>query len=413
MKNLNYGAIAIAMMSVAVIGCSDDETGIGPDPLNLFNTETEQELTQECVNFGFDVLSKYDGAGNSVTSNMVISPVALSNTLSMIANGAEADAASQIFDLMGYGRFDVTDINDFNNKSLTKWMLQDNNIFYYNKNSLWAALETEANDDFTSLIADKYQAPTKFIDPSSYVFDVNTWCKKETDERISKLLGNDSEIPQAALYNATYFCGRLYEPFKFDANASYQGTFNNADGSSTTTTFMCRDGKGFYAENDEMQSCVLRFGDCHYDIAFILPKENVTVGQVIESLKSMPAHELWSLLDPESGAEMSLSVPRLDMATELSMSELLADMGVYGMESADFNGITNEGIDLKHVKQTTVFALNENAAYPNPTFIPDTGLNAIIDGKITMKCDRPFIYMVYRSSSYLPIIIGRVNTFAE
>ena len=115
---------------------------------------------------------------------------------------------------------------------------------------------------------------------------------------------------------------------------------------------------------------------------------------------------------------INLSVPKFNSSSFVDFSEVLKGLGLispFNKDGKSFNNIfTNlndaDSIFLKYVKQKNVISFNEDGTTIKSVSFGGFGASSAAPmTTLTVRLDRPFVYVIYDPSG-LPIYIGNVDT---
>lgn len=411
--------LIITLLGIVLTGittsCSDDEN-IQEQPTNtpgVIHTTANGSSIIECNNkFGIRLLEEVGGLQKYANKNFVISPMSVNYAMSMLANGASDDTRQQIINTMGFNTIDIEELNEYNSKMISQLSNVDPNVTLNFANSIWAKPHISVKDAFISAMYASYNAEVYEINSSSFIKDVNKWCSDNTNGKISEFINEDTPTPDFALYNAIYFKGDWDNNSKFDKANTREDYFTNNGGSRSPVKFMNKEGGVIYYETEKIQNCELVFGRSNFRAAFILPKPDVAMNDAIADL----ANGGWGKnAETNPNVKVNLSLPKFKINSTVKLVELLTDMGmtdVFGFD-ADFSLICDNDLHIDYVDQQAFFEIDEDGA--EAAAVTGIGMESSLGDskKITVKYDRPFIFMIYEYTTNSIVFMGEVNSFAD
>ncbi len=233
MKNINWikfiaVSLVAVLLAITTFSCSDHV------PDNPEDSEEHWELKQYFFPYR---LTSYIGkrlweaetTNNKLENqNLVISPVGVTMTLSMLANGVEGKAKEELENLLlpvdseleVYSTLE--DLNRFNKEFAEELQGLDFKSKTIVKNSLWCAEDINLNADFGKTISKYYGKMCRENDISSAF---NEWCSAESSGMIADILSekNPASLVLSNLFSFSSSPARQF--YKID-----DGKFVNADG---------------------------------------------------------------------------------------------------------------------------------------------------------------------------------------
>lgn len=402
-------------LSLSLTSCSDDDVNDNFDNGKMVYVEmstTDRIVAKKSNDFGFRLLDEINHSNRYDKKNLVLSPISINYAFSMLANGASGETRKQITRTLGYTDIDMQDINSYNTKLVEQLENLDPKVRLDFANSIWFKPDVTVKQQYITTLMASYDADVKDINTATFVNDVNAWCSKKTNGKIPDFFNEGSKVPGCALYNAVYFKGLWNINSKFDANDTKEGYFNNADGTQTKTKFMNNVGGARYFETSSLEACELYFGRLSFKAMFILPKEGASIESAVEAL----ADGEWDKLKEQvKNVEVTLSLPKFKIESEIGLDDLLCNLGLSDVfsGSADYSNISDENLSISDVKQKAIFEINEEGA--EAAAVTGVGIDTsnVVNGKVSLSFDRPFIYVVYEHSTGTILFLGEVNSFAN
>ncbi|MBD5230476.1 MAG: serpin family protein [Bacteroidales bacterium] len=429
MDKRNYAIFLGAALAIGLVGCSDDDgtenSGQGDKPGTIELTSTELDAVAKYNKFGFNMLDVVGNSDDFVGKNIIISPVSFNYAFSMLANGAAGETRSVILDALGYDALSIDEVNSLNQKLSKELGRLDSRVTVNFANSLWATPTIPLHNNFVSTLTSNYDAEVHKINADTYVKEVNDWCFAKTNGKITDFL-SDTSVPDFALFNASYFKGIWSQQYKFDSKHTASGVFYNIQGGSTSIKYMnntFKDDPGAlsYNKTETMQKCELSFGNGSFGAAFILPDEDVTISQAIENLANGDWDKLCKPYAPEDpafgGVKVNLTLPKFKIESEVRFESIMEELGLADIyaSDADFSNMSDVDLTITQVLQKSTFEVDEEGAVA--ASVTEIGMESgayppkYYD--VTLKFNRPFIYVLYEHSTGAILFAGCVNTFAN
>lgn len=277
-------------------------------------------------------------------------------------------------------------------------------------NSLWKQFDYELLPEYLTTIAENYRSEIEsadFIDPEQREIarqTINTWVEEATENRIVELLkeGVLTEDTRLALINAIYFNAKWEKPF-------LRGTSNNdftlLDGSQISVPTMSRRWDTKYAQNSEYEILEIPYQGQPMSMVILVPKEGLfaTVEQ------SLTGESVAQVLDTLAARDVALYLPKFQSEKGLTLNQVLKDMGMVDLFTpyqADLSGIDGtQLLFLAHLIHKSFIAVDELGT---EAAAATGGIIELVSMPITVRVDRPFIYLIRDSETGTILFMGRV-----
>lgn len=345
-------------------------------------------------------------ANNTGEENTLISPLSVLCALAMTTNGAKGETLAQMESVLGMSKEDLnlylyTYINSLPQGEKYKLSIA---------NSIWFRDDERltVKEKFLQTNADYYGAEIyKAHFNEKTVKDINGWVSEHTDGMIPNIIEEISPNVIMYLINALAFEADWSVPYA--ENKVRERDFTTAIGTTQKMEFMYSD-EYYYLEDDMATGFIKRYADGKYAFVALLPNENVSLSDYVNSLD---ANKLYSMLSAPENHEVWASMPKFTVEYETEMSQILKGMGMtepFDDANADFAdlGESTEGnIYISRVIHKTfievaeqgtragaVTAVEMNDGGSAPTEIKEVYLN------------RPFLYMLVDRENNVPFFIG-------
>ena len=336
--------------------------------------------------------------------NTLISPLSVLSALAMTTNGAEGETIAQMEEVLGATPAQL-------NSWLNFYMIQQREYdALHLANAIWFNTHERftPNHDFLQTNADYFGAgihAAEFNDLTRR--DINDWVSDHTDGMIRDIL---DEIPDDALMylvNALAFEAKWATVYAEDQ--VHEGTFTTADGRKQDAELMY-DTLYSYLETENATG-FLRHYQGGYAFVALLPKEGVTVSQLVESLDG---DSLVALLSQPQSIAVDTAIPKFEAESALEMSTILQNMGMtdaFDPELADLTGLGTSDVGnifINRVLHKTFISVGEQGTRAGAATVVeanDRAMAATEDNKQVIL-DRPFVYMLIDTESNLPFFMG-------
>lgn len=380
-------------------------------PIQL--SREQRQLVNHNNDFAFNLFRMAtvgDGAGpcDGEPSSIILSPISVTYALGMLNNGAAGETQEQINNVLGFGDTGADGINAFCQKMLTEAPALDkltkvmiaNNI-YMNKGYVLTQDFVEKANEFYNV-----QPETRDFADGKTREVINQWASDHTEGMIPEVLNEGEFEPSAVSYllNAIYFKGMWSE--KFDKSQTKDEAF---EGQQKKVPMMHQEHEFNYTENDLCQALRLPYGNGAYSMTILLPRENVSVEQVISSLSA----ENWWQYQYMGTAIVDVKLPRFESNTDISLTGIMMALGMPKAftDWAEFPYFCQVDTKIDLIKQVARIKLDEEgseaAAVTIIGMFETTALEPQEPRHVQFHATRPFIYVISEQSTGAIFFIGK------
>lgn len=368
-------------------------------PKEIELAEGERKLIESNNDFAFNLFREA-----RIDTSCVLSPLSITYALGMLNNGADGQTLKEINETLGFGEAGADAINAFCQKMLREANTLDDRTKALIANTIFVneGLGYRLQDGFVDKANTYYSAEPQNRDfNDGETMDViNQWANDHTMGMIPKVLNEDSFHPDVVSYllNALYFKGMWSDPFRKDM------TRNESFGGGEEVPMMHKMGQKFqYTENDLYQAVVLPYGNGAYQMTVFLPRENKTVGEVLETLNGSN----WQF--EGSWQEVDLKLPRFETDTYQPLVKEMSELGMptaFSL-SAEFPWFCNTPIYISNMFQVAKIKLDEEGTEAAAVTVIEAPGSAEPDEPKWFHANRPFLYIISEQSTGAIFFIGQ------
>lgn len=399
----------IALMAFfALVSCSDDNN-YEPKPLNL-PEKTAAIITADNT-FGLDLYARLAASAVPGT-NLMISPLSVSQALSMTYNGANGETKAAMEEALRIAGYERDELNELNKALITALIAHDEKVIITVANSIWYRQEYTVLPDFISRNQSWYNAEVRPVD-----FDaagckdlINSWVADKTNDKITEIVDQINPESFMFLINAIYFKGVWTN--EFNKKDTRQGTFYLENGNEVQVDMMHQKMDLDMFSNQTFTSVELPYGKGNWRMFLFLPENGKTLSDVEKEL-SAANWDSW-LSQYRTSNEVEFSLPKFTFSYEESLKNALSAMGmeVAFTDMADFTGILpGGGLLITDVKHKTFVEVNEEGTEAAAVTSVEVGVTSI-GNFITFN--RPFLFAIAEKSTGAILFVGRMmNPAAE
>ena len=411
--NTVISAVLLIVFAANIAGCTA-RVKAG----NLMDDIVPGETKPVVYNFGdsskkaADFAVRLLKATNAEGENTLVSPLSVMCALAMTANGAKGETLSQMETVLGMSK---DELNEFFMQYLAK--LVNGEKYKLNMaNSIWFTSDPRftVNKDFLKANADHfgadiYRAP--FDD--STLYDINNWVKKKTDGMIPEIL---DQIPQEAvmyLINALAFDAEWAEIYK--KSEVFTGKFTLEDGTVRDTDYMSSI-EDLYLDSGSATGFIKYYSGGKYAFAALLPKEGMTVSELVASLNG---DDLLKLLSTPIETSVSVMLPKFETGFDIELSEVLESMGMpdaFDQRKADFTALGTSALGniwISRVLHKTFISVDEKGTKAGAATVVEAVDECAAVSFVSVDLNRPFVYMLIDCETNLPFFIGTMMDISK
>ena len=400
MKKLFCIALAFFMV-LSLTACGSQRENLMEDILpNISHAQGTTGEEPEILDFYMELFR----TTHAEDKNTLISPLSVLHALSMTANGAKGKTLQQMEAVFGLN------IDALNNAALNTG---DDTEELHLANSLWFRNSTDftINQDFLQSNADFYGADV-FKAPfnADTCRQVNDWVKENTDGMIPNILDQIPDTAVMYLVNALAFDAQWEEVYReWDIG---EGEFITQRGCLRTVEMMHSE-ENRYFEDAYGSGFMKYYEGRRYAFVGLLPQMGTSLEEYLEVLDGEYLHNLLTGFDE---AKVMVSMPKFQVEYDVELSNVLKEMGMtdaFNAELADFSGIGHSAmgkIFISRVLHKTFMSVDAQGTRAGAaTIVEAPAAGAFEPDFYVIDLNRPFIYMLIDTETYLPLFVGAMT----
>ena len=364
-------------------------------------SEQEMQLVNSNNDFAFNLFRKVD-----TDKSQILSPLSITYALGMLNNGATGKTQQEINTTLGFGDAGAEAINAFCKKLLEESPSLDKGTQVLIGNTIYTNKGYALKPNFVKTAKKSYDAAPESRDfhDGKTLGVINQWASDHTNKMIQQVLDDNSFNPDAVSYllNAIYFKGTWMD--KFNKNQTKEEPFNGKG-----KVMMMHQNHTFrYADNDLYQSVRLPYGNGAYCMTVLLPHEDKSIEEVLNSLNS----KSWK----DNNAQMreyivDLKLPRFEATTDMELNKIMKELGVIKAfsEEAEFDEFCKTPTRIGLMKQVAKIKLDEEGTEAAAVTVIGTMKATSAPRKpdrVEFHADRTFLYVITEQSTGAIFFIG-------
>ena len=378
-----------------------------PDPIPINLSEKAKQIVSSDNRFGIELFKQLANPGYT-DNNLMLSPLSVSQALSMTYNGAKNQTKTAFDNILHFNNLTLEQVNQ-SSKELTSALLSvDPKVALSIANSIWYKKGFTVENDFISRNQTWYDAEVKALDfgQSQSVTTINNWVDGKTNHKIDKIVDRLNPDDRMLLINAIYFKGEWRNRFNSSQTASKPFYLEN--GQQVSVQMMQVSGDYSYYENEFMDMLEMPYGTGNFSMVVLLPKEGYLVVNIIDSLNA-DTWETW-----QSGLvsvqDVPVSFPKFEFSYKESLKKSLMDLGLSDAFSAqaDFTGINKDGgLLLSEVMHKTYIKVDEEGTEAAAVTAVTVGTTSVGPGQ-AFVADHPFVFIIKEKYTGAILFMGIV-----
>ncbi|MCD6425136.1 MAG: serpin family protein [Anaerolineales bacterium] len=353
--------------------------------------------------------------------NLFYSPYSISAAVAMTYAGAEGETAEEMADVFHFLVEEERLHPAFNALDLYLESLAEQEIpedmgeaFQLNiANAIWGQKDFHFESDFLDTLAANYGAGLRLLDyvmePEKSRIKINNWVSDQTKERIQDLIpqGAINSDTRLVLSNAIYFKATWLEPF--EESLTEDGFFYGLDGQKITTQMMSlsSDNSFPYYQGEDFQAVELPYLGGQVSMLVLMPEQ----GQFSGFEESLNTEMLDQIIGNLAYQPMYLNFPKFKFETEISLANILAEMGMPSAfsDAADFSGMTGtRDLFISDVFHKAFVSVDEEGTEAAAATAVLMELTSAPENPIRLVVDHPFLFLIRDTQTNSILFMGRV-----
>ncbi|AHW60170.1 serpin B [Draconibacterium orientale] len=399
-------SILLVLFLLFAVSCNQDDITL---PKTITLDEKSTELIEAENEFGLELFQKIY-AGEEAADNIMVSPLSVSLALAMTYNGANGETQKAMEETLKVYGLSPDEINESYASLVAALKSLDPKVILEIANAIYYREGFPVEQDFVSTNQNYYDAEVEALNFSSpqAVNIINDWVADKTHDKIDKILDNISGDHVMFLLNAIYFKG-IWQS-EFDEDYTEDLPFYLENGSTAQVPTMQKTESLPYYSNNVFRAVKLAYGAGNYNMFVFLPQEENSLEDIVDEL-SVDTWKSWMESFTDT-VNIDLKLPRLKYKYEITLNEVLADMGMgvaFG-DGADFTGINKGGgLKIDYVKHKTFIEVNEKGTEAAAVTVVAIGYTSVGPQNMQFNVNRPFLYAITEKDTDAILFMGTVK----
>ncbi|XP_026470368.1 serine protease inhibitor 42Dd-like [Ctenocephalides felis] len=360
-----------------------------------------QELSTSINQFAGNLYSTvaYDNE-----DNLIMSPLSVQTSLSLVLMGACGNTATQIATALRQPQSKEQIQDDYH--ALMNTLNTQKGVILEIANKVYVMEGYRLKPAFKEIAANKFLAGAEnlnFAENAESARVINTWVEKKTHHKILHLIkaGDIDQNARMVLVNALYFKG-LWEK-QFEIENTQDKPFYVTETETKNVSMMHIKNKFRYGEFEQLDAKAVELPYRSSDLAMliILPNSKTGLSALEDKLQDVDLHNLTRRM---YAVEVILDLPKFKIESEIDLNEPLKKLGmsdIFVPEKANFKGLLKEADELlciSKVIQKAFIEVNEEgaeaAAATSVRLVYNTAPRCFHQEPKFFYADRPFYFTV-------------------
>jgi serpin B len=410
------GAAAMAVLAISTTGgataaphhaASQHKVPLGPGPVIVPSTGPAVYATNR---LGLGLLRDLGGNGN-----LVVSPYSVETALAMVDQGAAGSTESEIDHLLSVSWPGQIATDDSLLRQALRAAVRDHGAHgptFDDANNLWVQSGFALESPFSSTLSGDFgvtpQSADFENDPSGARSAINAWVAAHTGKLINHLMpaGSITALTRLVLANAIYLKAKWESPFQ--AGNTADRDFFPAAGAAVRTPFMSQIGFFSYHRGAQYTAVELPYANSSLSFLAVMP----TSGTIAGFEHKLTPRQLNAIASGLASANMSLSVPKLDLSIDSNLNGVLSKLGmsIAFENGANFSGISKKvQLVIQDVEHDAVLKVDEAGTVAAAATGISVGTTAIeMPPPLHVTLDHPFLVFLRDDKTGAVLFAARV-----
>ena len=401
--------------ALVLFSCTEDDFGNGnyqefvPIELNASTTRIVNNSNKFSMNIFRSMNAEKTG------ENMVCSPLSISSLLSVILNGADGETAQELNNALGTSGMSLQEVNESYRQLQSDLKNVDKSTKLNLANSVWFN-KTNLQSNYVNSIQEYYGAKIQSLDfsKSKSLESINSWCSKNTNGMIPKMLNSLSDQCKMILANTLFFQAEWSDEKCFHESQTAELKFYNADQTVSRVTTLGSSSAMKHYYSDEYKMSTLSLGNGAYEFIIAMP-EHGTLEECLDFLDQNGGLEALHEL-PQIEYPIKIFIPKFEIGYETDMIKHYQALGInslFDKGSASLPFMANEDLFVSKAEHQVNFIFSEKgikaAAVSTAEVWGSGALDAPKPQYEPIHYNKPFLFCIMETSTKTVLFLGKIE----
>ncbi len=369
-------------------------------------TQKSLSLIEDGDAFGWNLFRTINQEADA-GSNVVVSPISVTQAFGMAINGASGDNRAEMLSVMGFDNSDG--MNEAYQNIRGALQTADPKVKLGIANSAWYHKEIAIKSPFFDALKTYYDAEIAALDFSNKqasIKAINDWVNGKTRGKIPSIIDNISANHFLFLINAVYFNGEWAS--RFDKGKTSDQPFRLSDGHEVNVKMMYQKENFAILYGEGFSGVRLPYGNDAFAMNLLLPDDGKTADDIINSLNT----ETWKALRNQQHArELEIYLPRFKTECEYNLIPALRSLGmnIAFAPGSGFSNITDGPIHISDVVHKTFIEVDERGTEAAAVTSIGFELTSVGPTPPVFRFDKPFVFVISEKESGAVLFAGKIE----
>ncbi|MGA2297519.1 MAG: serpin family protein [FCB group bacterium] len=370
-------------------------------------TPDEKHIVSSGNNFGLNLFQEVNREEGD--KNIVLSPLSVSMALGMTVNGAAGSTRDSMLNTLEMLGISIDQVNSSYQSLINLLLNMDSKVQFELANSIWYRNTWVFEQSFFDVCNKYFNSQVtglNFDDPSAKN-TINNWVNTQTKGKIPDIIDAIDPTSIMFLINTIYFKGNW--TYKFDTTLTKDLPFYLLDGTSQTCKMMSQLAYLSYSRTQDFDVVDIPYGSKNFSMTIFLPSSNNNINDFINGM-TQDNYNQW-LLNFKTDS-VNIFIPKYKVEYKIKLNDALINMGM-GIAFGDYANFYNmtkvPGTYIGEVLHKTYVLVDEAGTEAAAVTSVDIRNESMAPGgHITIRLDRPFVFVIREKSSGTIVFIGKI-----
>ena len=404
--------LAIGLLGFLTLACqTDPELNPGPQGPDVSNDNNPNfsaaKLSSSNLRFGVSLFKTINRKANA-GDNILISPYSVQSAMHMTTNATAGSSRERMLRGLYMGEWDLAKLNQKHKRWHRSVIEQPSHPEISSTNGFFKDPDRlAANEAFMRRLREYYEARVMDLnfDQANQAKDqINQWVKKQTQDKIDKIVEKIRPDDVGFLINALYFKADWERPFP-EARTTKRA-FKQQTGSKIQVPFMVRDGKHHFYKGDEYMALDKPFKGKQFSLTVLMPTNNQGLKPFIANLDPGLLKATYRKMD--SGRAIVL-LPKMKLSYKNDLLDDLDEPLGFPLKKANLGkmgqSLLGGKIKITRVQHKSVLEVDEKGA--EGAAVTSVGAT-VTSAPPRLYFDQPYLVVLRHVPTNSLLFIGRV-----